>query len=56
MEKVVIDLPESQRVCDKCGGTFRMISKKLIRQEMIIIPQQEKIVEYYSYTYACDRC
>lgn len=33
-----------------------MIGKKLIRREMIIVPQQEKIIEYYSCTYACDKC
>ena len=42
--------------CDKCGGTFKLIGKKLIRRELIIIPQSEKILEYYSCTYACDKC
>ncbi|MEI3140760.1 MAG: IS66 family transposase zinc-finger binding domain-containing protein [Lawsonibacter sp.] len=42
--------------CSKCGGTFRLIGKKLVRRELIIIPQQEKILEYYSCTYACDKC
>ena len=56
VEQVVIDLPESKLTCDKCGGTFRLIGRKLIRREMIIIPQQEKILEYYSCTYACDQC
>lgn len=56
VEQVMIDLPESKLTCDKCGGTFRLIGKKLIRREMIIIPQQEKILECYSCTYACDKC
>ena len=56
VEEIVIDLPESKLTCDKCGGTFQLIGKKLIRREMIIIPQQEKILEYYSCTYACDQC
>ena len=53
VEEIVFDLPESQLTCDKCGGTFKLIGKKLIRRELIIIPQSEKILEYYSCTYAC---
>ena len=56
IEEIVIDLPESRLVCDKCGGTFKLIGKKLVRRELIIIPQSEKILEYYSCTYACDKC
>ena len=56
VEEIIIDLPESRLTCDKCGGTFKLIGKKLIRRELIIIPQSEKILEYYSCTYACDRC
>ena len=56
VEEVVFELQESQLTCDKCGGTFKLIGKKLIRRELVIIPQQEKILEYYSCTYACDKC
>ena len=49
-------MPESKLNCSKCGGTFRLIGKKLLRRELVIIPQQEKILEYYSCTYACDKC
>ena len=56
VEEVMIDLPESQRTCGKCGGTFKLIGRKLIRRELVVIPQSEKILEYYSCTYACDKC
>ena len=56
VEEIVIGLPESRLTCDKCGGTFKLIGKKLVRREFIIIPQSEKILEYYSCTYACDKC
>lgn len=56
VEEIVIGLPESSLTCDKCGGTFKLIGKKLVRRELIIIPQSEKILEYYSCTYACDKC
>ncbi len=55
VEEIIMDLPEDQLTCS-CGGTFRLIGKKFIRQEMIIIPQSEKILKYYSCTYACDKC
>ena len=55
-EESLFDLPESQLTCDKCAGTFKLIGKKLIRRELIMIPQSEKILEYYSCTYACDKC
>ena len=56
VEEIILQLPESKLNCSKCGGTFRLIGKKLVRRELIIIPQQEKILEYYSCTYACDKC
>lgn len=56
VEEIVLQLPESKLNCNKCGGTFRQIGKKLVRRELIIIPQEEKILEYYSCTYACDKC
>ena len=48
VEEVVFELQESQLTCDKCGGTFKLIGKKLVRRELVIIPQQEKILEYYT--------
>ena len=55
-EEILLELPDSKLNCSKCGGTFRLIGKKLVRRELIIIPQEEKILEYYSCTYACDKC
>lgn len=56
VEEVLLKLPESQLVCDKCGGTFKPIGKKFVRREMIVIPRQVKILAYYTVTYACDKC
>ena len=56
VEEILLELPEEQRICSKCGGTLRMIGKKFVRREMIMIPQSVKILEYYTCTYACDRC
>ena len=56
VEEIVLQLPDSKLNCNKCSAMFRLIGKKLVRRELIIIPQEEKILEYYSCTYACDRC
>lgn len=56
VEEVLFKLPESQLTCDKCGGTFKPIGKKFVRREMLVIPREVKILEYYTVTYACDRC
>ena len=56
VEEVVIELPEDQRTCDKCGGTFVQIGKKFVSQQLIIIPRQCRLVKYYSCTYACKKC
>lgn len=55
VEEVLLKLPESQLACS-CGGTFQPIGKKFVRQEMIIIPRQVKILKYYTVTYACKKC
>lgn len=56
VEEVLLKLPDSQLICTKCGGTFKPIGKKFVRREMLVIPRQVKILEYYTVTYACDRC
>ena len=54
--EILMELPEDQLICDKCGGTFKPIGKKFVRQELQVIPRQVKILKYYTVTYACDRC
>ena len=56
VEEIAIELPEDQLVCNRCGGTFTLIGKKFVCQQLIIIPKQYKLVKYYSCTYACKKC
>ena len=56
VEEVLLTLPESQLICGMCGGTFKPIGKKFVRREIRVIPRQVKILEYYTVTYACDKC
>lgn len=55
-EEVLLEVPEDQLVCCKCGGKMKPIGKKFLRHEMQIIPKQIKLLAYYAVTYACDRC
>ena len=55
-EEVLLEVPEEQRVCGKCGGKMKPIGKKFLRHEMQIIPKQIKLLAYYAVTYACDSC
>ena len=55
-EEVLLELPEDQLVCGKCGGKMKPIGKKFLRHEMQIIPKQIKLLAYYAVTYACDSC
>ena len=55
-EEVLLELPEEQLVCGKCGGKMKPIGKKFLRHEMQIIPKQVKLLAYYTVTYACDSC
>ena len=55
-EEVLLEVPEEQLVCSKCGGKMKPIGKKFLRHEMQIIPKQIKLLAYYAVTYACDSC
>ena len=55
-EEVLLEVPEDQLVCSKCGGKMKPIGKKFLRHEMQIIPKQIKLLAYYAVTYACDSC
>ena len=55
-EEVLLEIPEGQLVCGKCGGKMKPIGKKFLRHEMQIVPKQIKLLAYYTVTYACDSC
>lgn len=56
VKQILIELPKDAQTCGKCGGHFKLIGKKLVRRELEIIPKQYRVIEYYSCTYACDKC
>ena len=56
VKEVLLEMDQERLRCDKCGGQFVLIGKKFVRQEMVIIPQQEMVIKYYACTYACKQC
>ena len=55
-EDVILELPEYERYCPNCGNSLRIMGKKFLRKELIVIRKQIKVVNYYAYTYTCDNC
>ena len=55
-EDVILELPEDERYCPNCGNSLRIMGKKFLRKELIVIRKQIKVVNYYAYTYTCDNC
>ena len=53
VEEIILELPEDQQMCDKCGDKLVMIGKKFVSQQLVVIPRQCKVLKYYSCTYAC---
>ena len=45
VEEILITLPESELVCDRCGGKLVMIGKKLEDQRRQVIPRQWKLLK-----------
>ena len=56
VKEVVLDLPEDERSCGACGHPLKQIGKKFLYEALEIIPQQVRVVKYYSATYACENC
>ena len=51
-KEILLELPEDQCICGKCGGRFKPIGKKFVRHELQVIPRQVKLLAYYTVTYA----
>ena len=56
VKEILITQPEDQLLCDKCGGKLVMIGKKLISQQIEMIPRRCQLLKYYSCIYACKSC
>lgn len=55
-QKVLLDVDEDKRICEKCGSILTRIGEEFVRREIEIIKPEVKIIEYYSVTYGCPSC
>ena len=56
VEKVIIDIPEYERVCGNCNSYLDAIGQELVRRELCIIPAQAYVTETYRINYGCADC
>lgn len=55
-KKVVCELPEQEQVCAKCGSAMVQIGEKFVHSELVIVPAQVYVVDYYAASYKCAHC
>lgn len=55
VETISYTLPEEERICPECGEHLHVIGNN-IRQELVIIPAQIKVVRHEQEVYACRSC
>ena len=53
IEKVVLPLPEEEKICPVCGTQLVLIGEEYVRRELEFIPATCKVIEYYSQSYGC---
>jgi len=56
VEKIIYDLPESERVCPDCGCPMHACGHKVARRELTVIPAQYKVTEHVETAYSCRHC
>jgi len=55
-EEVIIDLPEDEKKCPKCGNELTNVGKEFVRNELVFIPASIKVKSIYRNTYKCLNC
>ena len=56
VEKIYLDLPESERICSDCRTPLEKIGTEFVRRELHYVPAKVKVLEYYSVNYGCPSC
>lgn len=49
-------LEGGDKLCELCGEELTVIGKEKVRSELVIIPQQMAVVDYFRYSYKCAAC
>ncbi len=56
IENRYIDLPEDEKTCIQCGELLHSIGADHVRDEVVYIPAQIKVIRYYQRSYECRQC
>lgn len=55
IEEIVYDIPEEEKICEKCGSDMSFM-KYEIRKELKIVPAKVSVVEHKKAVYVCKNC
>ena len=55
-KEVVCTLDDDKSVCEECGEKLTVIGREKVRSELMIIPAQIFIIDYYREVYKCKAC
>lgn len=55
VEEVVYDVPDEEKICDKCGSEMTFM-KYEVRRELKIVPAKVTVVEHKRAVYVCKSC
>ncbi len=55
-EERIIPLSDEEKICPVCGEQMEYIGKEYVRRELIFVPAQCKVIEYYTESYGCPSC
>ena len=56
VNKVVVPLPEEDKICPVCGTQMEKIGEEYIRRDLVFYPGRCEVIEYYSENYGCPNC
>lgn len=54
--KVLHTIDDSEKICEKCGGTMVRVGEEFVRTEVQFIPAKLKVIDHYRETYECRAC
>ena len=55
VEEIIYDIPEEEKICEKCGSEMSFM-KYEIRRELKIVPAKVSVVEHKKAVYVCKNC
>jgi len=56
IKEKIIDIPESERLCQNCGADMKPAGTKFIRDEWTFTPAKMTVTKIYAQTYYCPEC